>query len=80
MIAELITLIAAFPTGFLIAWFSRDELVDGRGWFWTLIATSFIIAVVFYILDKKYILLAAAFIAVVCGISLIKSYDKNWTA
>lgn len=80
MILEIIALILSVPVGYLIAWLARDELVQGRKWFWVLIITAFVCAVIFYLRGEQYIVLTAAFVAVVSGISLWKSHDAKWTA
>lgn len=79
MIYEIIILLIAIPIGYLIAWTARDELVQGRKWFKILIVLTFLCSVVFYIREERYSILAAAFIAIVSGISLWKSFDKKWT-
>jgi len=79
MIIEVILLISSFPVGFLIAWFARDELKDGRVWFGILIVSSFFLGTFFYFSEKISVTLASIFIVIVSSISLIKSYDKTWT-
>lgn len=76
-ILSLIVLLLAIPIGYWIAWLAKDELVQGRKWFWVLIVASFITAGVFFYLRQNYIVLTAAFIAIVSGISLMKSYNAE---
>ena len=78
MILQIATLILAVPVGYWIAWFARDELVSGRNWFKLLIVLAFANAVVFSTLEQTYVVLTSAFIAIVSGISLWKSFDKKW--
>ncbi|MDP1695962.1 MAG: hypothetical protein Q8L29_03545 [archaeon] len=79
MMWEIIILLIAIPIGYLIAWTARDELLAGRIWFKLLIIASFITAIVFYMMEKRYIVFSSAFIAIISGISLWKSYNKKWT-
>lgn len=79
MIAELIILILAIPSGYLIAWLARDELIQGRKWFHALIILSVIVGIIFYLLKISYIAWASVFIIIICLISLIKRKDKKWT-
>ena len=79
MIIELILLVLAIPTGFLIAWMARDELADGRKWFRALIVASIALAALFWIIGLGYISLTLIFMAIVSFVSLIKSRDKKWT-
>ena len=78
MMAEIIILLLAIPTGYLIAWLASDELVAGRKWFKALIIFSFLSGFIFYFMDEIYITLTNVFIIVVAFISLMKSYDKKW--
>jgi len=78
MLLDWIILILAIPSGYLIAWLARDELIQGRFWFKVLIYLSLIIGVIFYFLERFYISLTMGFIIVVSAISLRKSYDKKW--
>jgi len=72
-------LILAVPAGYLIAWLSRDELVDGRAWFIALGFLSFLTGMVFYLKGRAHITLTSFFILIVSAVSLIKSKDKKWT-
>ena len=79
MFLEIIILLFAIPTGFLIAWLARDELVSGKKWFKILIIVSILLGIWFWLAGKSYIVWIAGFIAIVSLISLIKSEDKGWT-
>lgn len=78
MIIEIILLVLAIPVGYLIAWITRDELVDGRRWFKILIIASIALALVFWFYGFGYISLSCLFITIVSFISLIKSRDRKW--
>lgn len=79
MILELIVLLMAIPAGFLVSWFSRDELVKGRKWFRILIIVSAIGIVWFWLIDSRYTSLTFGFIFLLSIVSLMKSHDKKWT-
>lgn len=79
MIAQIIILILAIPLGFIVAYLSRDELVQGRAWFRALFIASIMIGLLMYILGFSYISWTCAFIAIVVFISIAKSKDPRWT-
>jgi hypothetical protein len=79
MIIEIILLVLAIPTGFLIAWMARDELVDGKNWFKMLVVASIVLAGLFWIFGFAHISLTCVFIAIVSFVSIVKSSDKKWT-
>lgn len=79
MLLDGIILVLAIPSGYLIAWLARDELIAGRMWFKVLIGISLICAGIFFFFDRSYIALTVIFIAIASGISLMNSYDKKWT-
>jgi hypothetical protein len=79
LIIEFILLVLAIPAGFLIAWLARDELVDGKKWFRTLVIASLALGGMFWLAGFVYISLSLIFIAIASFISLVKSNDKNWT-
>lgn len=78
MLIEIIILLLAIPSGYLIAWLARDELKDGRKWFRILIIASMISGIWFYLIKLFYISLTLGFIFIVSLISLIKSKDEKW--
>lgn len=78
MILEIIILLLAIPTGFLIAWLTRDELISGKKWFRVLIILSILVGIWFWLIGKTYVSWAAGFILIVSLIALIKSEDKKW--
>jgi len=76
----ILTLLAAFPTGYLLAYLARDELVSGRKWF-VLLAIASVVAslpVAFYSSLRFPIILALFFIAIISLLAAWKSYDKKW--
>lgn len=79
MIIEIILLILAVPTGFLLAWLGRDELVDGKKWFKLIIVASLVLSGLFWLFGLDYISLTLGFIAIASFISIIKSNDRKWT-
>lgn len=79
MLAEFLILIMAIPSGYLIAWLARDELISGRIWFKSLIVISLIVGIVFYFYDRIYISWNSAFVLIVSLIGLMRSYDETWT-
>ncbi len=78
MISEIIILLLAIPSGYLIAWLARDELIVGRKWFRVLIILSIIVGIWFYLVDVIYVSWTAGFIFIVSLISLMKSNDEKW--
>ena len=79
MIVEILILAAAIPTGFLITYLARDELIQGRKWFMVLIIAGIILGVTFYIMKRTPESLTSLFIAIVSFVSYKKSKDKKWT-
>jgi len=78
MILEIIILLLAIPTGFLIAWITGDELTQGKPWFRVLIIISILAGIWFWLAGDSYITWTAGFILIVSLIALIKSEDKKW--
>ncbi|MBX4212166.1 hypothetical protein KW787_01775 [Candidatus Pacearchaeota archaeon] len=76
---SVLLIILAIPTGYIIAWFARDELIMGRKWFKALIALSVILSLLFIVKAMKAEAFSSLFIGIVAVISLQKSYDKKWT-
>ena len=79
LILTLILLVLSIPTGFLIAYMARDELVQGRKWFITLILLSLFTGIVLLIARSYAGVLACLFIVMVALISYKKSFDAKWT-
>lgn len=78
-IIDIIILLLAVPTGYLIAYLAKDELVIGRRWFILIIIVAFIGEIISFFWLYSYITLALAFIIIATFISYKKSFDKKWT-
>jgi len=78
MVLEWVILLLAIPSGFLIAWLARDELVVGRKWFRVLIVMSILLGIWFYLGDVIYVSWTAGFIFIVSLISLMKSSNPGF--
>ncbi len=72
----LIVLLLSIPSGFLVAWLARDELIEGKKYFELLFTVSF--ALIFFFLEYEYIVVSLGFITISAWISLLKSYDNKW--
>jgi len=79
MFLEVAILILAIPTGFLIAWLAKDELIQGRKWFKAIIILAIITGAWFFLTDQLIVTWTSAFVIIVSYISLHKSHDKKWT-
>jgi hypothetical protein len=66
------------PTGYLLAWLCRDELIDGQKWFYAIVICSVMFGGWFFLIGERVIGESCLFIAVVGFISLMKSSDKKW--
>jgi len=78
LILNAIVLILAIPVGFLIAYLCRDELIQGRKWFQSIIVLCFLGAICFFIIGNQVVVFSFAFLAIVAFISMLKSNDKKW--
>ena len=79
MSIEIIILLLAIPSGFLIAWLCRDELIAGRKWFAALTLIFFVIGWWFFLAGNYVIMHSCFFITITAFISYYKSKDKRWT-
>jgi len=71
-----VILLSGIPVGYLLAWLCRDELVDGRKYFFIIAILSLILSVItFFIFIPAALTLL--FILIVSLISFWKSYDKR---
>ena len=77
MILYFIVLLLAIPIGFLIAWFARDELIEGFIYIKLVCKLSFILMLIFSFYDEV-ITLSLGFICIVSYVSVIKRYDNKW--
>jgi len=74
-------LLAAFPSGYLLAWLAKDELIAGQKWFIALAIISLISAVLISFTEfifKFPSILSLFFLSIICLIAVWKSYDKKW--
>jgi len=78
MLIEVVLVSMAIPTGLLISWMARDELIIGRNWFKIIALISIIMCLYFLIIGNASIGLSLIFSLIVAIISLQKSYDKKW--
>ena len=76
---NVLIILLAIPAGFLIAYFARDELIQGRNWFVLIMILSVLFALLFLIINSYYITLTLIFILIATLVSYLKSFDKNWT-
>jgi hypothetical protein len=79
MIVEIIVLLLAIPVGLLVAYNSRDELIDGRKWFTYIFILSLLAGIWFYLIRQDFIMYSSFFISIMTLVSYIKSFDKKWT-
>ena len=77
MLLEIILLLLAIPTGFLVAHLAHDELKQGRKLFLVLMILSFLSAISFSIEQHKVEVFTSTFIFIFTSISYIKSLAKN---
>ena len=77
MLLEILILILAVPAGYILAYLTKDELVQGRIWFKMIILVSAVLAGIFLFLDLA-VSLTLAFVLIVTLICLIKSHDKRF--
>ena len=78
MLIEFVILLLAIPVGYLIVWMARDELVQGRKWFVSIIIASIVLGLGACLFGVQEIGWALGFIAIVSLISFLKSSDKKW--
>ncbi len=76
MILDFVLLVLAIPVGFLIAWLTRDELIQGRRYLQTLIGLCFVLIIIF--LNNEVFVLTLGFMSIVGWISYLKSFDSKW--
>ena len=83
IIISIAVLLLALPLGYLLAWLTREELVQGRLAFALIMAVSIagIIAVLFFSLEislKLSLVFALLFIFTASAVSMFKSYNKKF--
>ncbi len=74
-----IMILASIPSGLLLAWFARDELVAGRKWFSLLGLISGAGILISIFMKNNLMVYTFASMLITAGISFSKSYDKKWT-
>lgn len=77
----IIVLLTSLPVGYLLAYLTKEELVQYRKYFIALVAVSLIIALILAFISIKNngaIILTLIYIAVVSLISLLLSYKKRF--
>ena len=70
-------LFLAVPLGYLLAYLTRDELVDGRKYFKLISFLCSLMALIFLFFSLT-IALTLVFMSIVSSVSLVKSYDKKF--
>ncbi len=78
MLLEIIILILGIPSGYLIAYMARDELVIARRYFRILITLGVIFTIGFFIYGLETESLGSVFVVIIALVSLVKSNDKKW--
>jgi len=79
-ILYVLILLSGFAAGYLLAWLAKDELVSGRKWFAILAIAAVLceIPVFLFLNPKTPALFTLLFIAIICLVSLWKSYDRKF--
>ncbi|MEK6915763.1 MAG: hypothetical protein AABW89_04455 [Nanoarchaeota archaeon] len=77
MVYYLFTLLLGIPTGFVIAWLARDELIEGYVYIKILCELSFVLMMIFSFYDEV-VTLSLGLICIVSYVSLLKRYDSRW--
>ncbi len=75
---EIIILLLAIPAGLIVAWYSRDELIQGRPWFKMIIIVSVVGVSWFWLLGKSVVSWGFGFILLFTLVNLVKSNNKKW--
>lgn len=75
---EIIVLAMAIPAGYLLAWLCKDELADGKKWFYWIVIFGVFLGGWGILIDEKIAGYTCLFIAIAGFISLMKSKDKKW--
>lgn len=83
IIISIALLLSALPLGYLLAWLTREELVQGRPAFALIIAASIVIitALLFFGINinlKLSLIFSLLFIFIASFVSIWKSYDKKF--
>lgn len=78
IVYALVILIIAIPVGYWLAYVARDELVDGRKWFKTIIIVGILLGIWFFLTGFKASGYTSFFVSILGIIAYVKSYDKKW--
>lgn len=81
IIISIALLLSALPLGYLLAWLTKEELVQGRLAFALLIPASAVMAAAFLFLEiepKLPLAFSLLFILIVSMICMLKSYDQRF--
>lgn len=78
IIFELFIVLLSVPTGYLVSYMARDELIQGRKWFKAIIMIFVILGTWFFLTGKEHIAFTSLFIVIMAFISYVKSYDKKF--
>lgn len=79
MILEIILVLLAIPTGVLIAWLTRDELIALRRWFVIVMVCAVITVLLAFFLHYPALVQTGLVTGSIALISYYKSFDKRWT-
>ncbi|MBS3089654.1 hypothetical protein J4461_02100 [Candidatus Pacearchaeota archaeon] len=79
MMVEILILILAIPTGILLAWAARDELVAGRKWFRITFIIFILGSLILYIINRYAEAMTLMFVSILSIIAYTKSFSKSWT-
>jgi len=78
MFIEIILTLLAIPSGYLLAWMTKEELVVGRKWFVRIIILGVIVGGWAALTGNYSIFWTCLFIVIVSFISYFKSFDKKF--
>jgi len=83
VIISIALFLSALPLGYLLAWLTREELVQGRLAFALIMAASVIIIIVLLFIGleinlKLSLVFALLFIFTASSVSMLKSYNKKF--
>ncbi len=81
IIISIAVLLSSVPLGYLLAWLTREELIQGRLAFALLIPASAVMAAAFLFMDiepKLPLIFSFLFTLIVSLVCMLKSYDKKF--
>jgi len=74
----ILILVTSFPIGYLLAYLTKDELIDGRKYFIVVAIIGLILSLIFGFLGKLVIVLTLFYMVIVSLICIWKSYDAKF--